>query len=227
MSGQRILVVDDEPQIHRFLKPALEVSGYQVLRAMTGAEAQALAASHRPDLVILDLGLPDCDGKAVIAPLKAIRDVPVIVLSARDQEPEKVAALDHGADDYVEKPFGIAELLARIRTALRRAAPPPGTRPMVFGPVSIDTVHRVVQREGQEVHLTPKEYDLLLLLARRPGGVVTHRQLLTEVWGPAHRDDVQYLRVAIGHLRGKLEADPAEPRLILTEPAIGYRFAAE
>ncbi len=227
MSMPRIMVVDDEPQIHRFLKPALEVSGYQVLRAMTGAEALDLAASHRPDLVILDLGLPDCDGRAMIVPLKAIQDVPVLVLSARDQEIEKVAALDEGADDYVEKPFGIAELLARVRTALRRAAPQATTRPMVFGAVSIDTAHRIVQREGQEVHLTPKEYDLLLLLARRPGGVLTHRHLLTEVWGPAHRDDVQYLRVAIGHLRAKLEADPAEPRLILTEPAIGYRFAAE
>jgi two-component system KDP operon response regulator KdpE len=227
MSAQRILVVDDEPQIHRFLKPALEVSGYQVLRAMTGAEALALAASHSPDLVILDLGLTDGDGKAVIGPLKAIRDVPVIVLSARDQEEEKVAALDRGADDYIEKPFGIAELLARVRTALRRAAPPATTGPLVFGAVSIDPARRLVQREGAQVHLTPKEYDLLLLLVRHAGGVLSHRQLLTEVWGPAHREDVQYLRVAIGHLRAKLEADPAEPRLIVTEPATGYRFAAE
>lgn len=227
MSPQRILVVDDEPQIHRFLKPALEVSGYQVLRAMTGGEALDLAASHAPDLVILDLGLTDGDGKAVIGPLKAIRDVPVIVLSARDQEEEKVAALDRGADDYIEKPFGIAELLARVRTALRRAAPPAATGPLVFGAVSIDPSRRLVLREGAQVHLTPKEYDLLLLLVRHAGGVLTHRQLLTEVWGPAHREDVQYLRVAIGHLRAKLEADPAEPRLIVTEPATGYRFAAE
>lgn len=224
MSGARILVVDDEPQIHRFLKPALEVSGYQVLRATTAREALELAASHAPDLVVLDLGLPDRDGKSIIADLRAERPVPIVVLSARDEEAEKVAALDLGADDYVEKPFGIAELLARIRTALRRAEPSTPATPLVFGDIAVDLVRRQVTRKGEALHLTPKEYDVLALLAKNAGRVVTHRQLLLEIWGPAHATDVQYLRVTLGQLRLKIEPDPAHPSLIVTEPAVGYRL---
>lgn len=223
----RILVVDDEPQIHRFLRPSLIATGYDVIAATTGAEALRRAASDSPRLIILDLGLPDMDGKDALAELRRRSDVPVIVLSARDREAEKIAALDLGADDYVNKPFAIGELLARIRSALRRRKLVPPELPTIFrvGTVTLDTGAHQVRRGDAMVHLTPKEFDLLLMLARYAGRVVTHRQILTEVWGPAHGTDTQYLRVFIGQLRQKLEDDPAAPKLILTEPGIGYRIA--
>ena len=226
-SVPRILVVDDEPQIHRFLKPSLTVSGFEVLTAVTGREALRLAAGHAPVAILLDLGLPDMDGKDVIERLRRSSEVPIIVLSARDREAEKIAALDLGADDYVNKPFAISELLARLRSVLRRKSAPRVEAQAIYriGALAIDTALHQVNRSGVQVHLTPKEFDLLLLLARHAGRVLTHRQILTEVWGPAHAADTQYLRVFIGQLRQKLEANPAEPSLILTEPGIGYRIA--
>lgn len=228
MSHDRVLVVDDEPQIQRFLKPALEAAGYDVVAALNGNDALKLAVTAAPAVVILDLGLPDMDGKEVIARLRAWSQVPIIILSARDQETEKIAALDLGADDYVEKPFGIGELTARLRTALRHGVRAEGglTQVAVDG-LTIDTVLRTVERDGVGLKLTPKEYDLLVLLARHAGRVVTHKTLLTSVWGPAHGQDTQYLRVFIGQLRSKIERDAANPKIIRTEPGIGYRFIAD
>ena len=229
MSKPRILVVDDEPQIQRFLRPALTASDFEVLTAASAAEARRLIATRSPDLVILDLGLPDRDGKTVITDVRAFSQVPIIVLSARDQESEKVEALDLGADDYIEKPFGIAELLARIRTALRRRAG--GVEVMAesfeFSGLKIDVATRTISRDGVPIHLTPKEYDLLLQLVRNAGRVITHRHLLTAIWGAAHAGDVQYLRVAVAQLRAKIEREPSQPHLILNEPAVGYRFVGE
>lgn len=229
MSGFRILVVDDEPQIQRFVKPALVACDFEVLTASTAKEAKRLIAARSPDLVILDLGLPDSDGKSVIADVRAFSRVPIIVLSARDQESEKVEALDLGADDYIEKPFGIAELLARIRTALRRCPAGPEDVADVFevSGLRLDAAAHTVSRDGVPIHLTPKEYDLLLQLVRNAGRVITHRHLLTAIWGAAHAGDVQYLRVAIAQLRAKIEPDPTHPRLILNEPAVGYCFVGE
>lgn len=222
---QRILVVDDEPQIQRFLKPALTAAGFDVEAAGTVQEANRLAATRSPDLIVLDLGLPDGDGKTVIETVRAFSKVPIIVLSARDRDAEKIAALDLGADDYVEKPFSIGELLARIRVALRHAASR-DTQPAQrnFGDIVLDLEHHQVLREGERVHLTPKEFELLALLADSMGRVVAHHHALTQLWGAGHRDDTQYLRVVIGQLRAKLEADPKSPRHILTEPGIGYRL---
>lgn len=226
MTGQtRILVVDDEPQIHRFLRPSLTASGFEVFAAETAAAAIKLAATQAPALVILDLGLPDRDGKEVISEIRAWSKMPIIVLSARDRETEKIAALDLGADDYINKPFGIGELLARMRAALRHAAQEAGeTTVYRQGGLDIDTVARKVNLNGEAVRLTPKEYDLLHVLVRNVGCVVTHRQILAAVWGPAHTDDTQYLRVFIGQLRQKLEPNPTNPKIILTEPGVGYRF---
>lgn len=226
MSEGRILIVDDEPQIHRFLKPALTAAGYEPIEASTAAEAERLAATAAPDLMILDLGLPDKDGKDVIRSLRGWSKLPIVVLSARDREAEKIEALDLGADDYVEKPFGIGELLARVRTALRRRDPGSvaASRFEAHG-LSIDFARRIVSRGGEPVHLTPKEYDLLTHMARHAGLVMTHRQLLGTVWGPAHVDDVHYLRVFIGQLRNKIEGNASQPQLIRTEPGVGYRFA--
>lgn len=225
MMKPRILVVDDEPQIQRFLKPALIAVDYDVLVAATVAEAKRAIATQAPDVVVLDLGLPDGDGKEVIAAVRPFSSVPIIVLSARDRESEKIEALDLGADDYVEKPFGIGELLARIRTALRHREGTPASPDMfAFGALAIDAASRRVTLAGKSLHLTPKEYDLLLLLARNAGRVVTHRQILTTVWGPAHAEDVQYLRVLIAQLRAKLEPDVASARLIENEPGVGYRL---
>lgn len=223
----KILIVDDEPQIHRFLRPSLSAAGYAVSTAMTAADAVTAARSLGPALIIVDLGLPDRDGKALIEELRCFTDAPVIVLSARDQEGEKIAALDAGADDYIEKPFGIGELLARLRSALRRRAPGDlgSTETISAGGLEIDTAAHRVSRHGMVISLTPKEFGLLATLARHPGRVITHRQLLATVWGPAHVADVAYLRVFIGQLRQKIETDPASPKLILTEPGIGYRFA--
>ncbi len=225
MSADRILVVDDEPQIQRFLRPALTAAGYDVIEAMTGAAALKAAATAAPDIIILDLGLPDMDGKDVVAQLRGWSAVPIIILSARDRESEKIAALDLGADDYIEKPFGIGELTARIRTALRhRMRVEAETGQVSVDGLEIDTLRRLVRRDGEPVKLTPKEYDLLVLLSRHSGRVVTHRTLLTAVWGPAHGDDLHYLRVFIGQLRQKIERDPAKPAILRTEPGVGYRF---
>jgi two-component system KDP operon response regulator KdpE len=227
-SRPRILVVDDEPQIHRFLGPALDAAGYEPVRADTGAEALREIARRAPDAVVLDLGLPDMDGKEVMTKARAFYEGPILILSARDREIEKIDALDLGADDYIEKPFGVGELLARLRVALRHRLLREGAEPVVTaGELNIDMVRRLVTRAGQPVRLSPKEYDLLTSLIEGDGKVLTHRQLLTAVWGPAHAHDVQYLRVFVGQLRQKLEADPAQPRHIRTEPGVGYRFVAE
>lgn len=228
MTGERILVVDDEPQIQRFLKPALKAAGYDVVEAATGGEALKAVATAAPDLVILDLGLPDMDGKEVVTSLRGWTTIPIIILSARERESEKIAALDLGADDYIEKPFGIGELTARIRTALRhreRAETVPAT--LGTDGLVIDTVRRLVTRDGEAVRLTPKEYDLLTLLARHAGRVVTHKTLLTSVWGPAHGEDLHYLRVFIGQLRQKIERDPTQPAIVRTEPGVGYRLVVD
>jgi two-component system KDP operon response regulator KdpE len=218
----RVLVIDDEAQIHRFLKPALEAAGYRVERADTGSEGLRLAAARAPDVVLLDLGLPDMDGQMVLQKLREFSAVPVIVLSAREREQDKIAALDFGADDYVEKPFGVGELLARIRTALRHRLAQQGLGQVYrAGPVEIDLERRQVSLDGDRLELTPREYALLELLVRSVGKVVTHRQLLTGVWGPAHAEDVQYLRVYVRQLRQKLGRAGA---LVETEPAVGYRF---
>lgn len=227
-TAMRVLVVDDEPQIQRFLKPSLAAAGYEVASAADGREALKLIATTAPDVVVLDLGLPDMDGKDVIASVREWSQVPIIVLSARDREAEKIAALDLGADDYVNKPFGIGELMARLRTALRHKARESGeTEVFRTGDLVVDTVKRLVTLQGERVRLTPKEYDLLHVLTRHAGRVVTHRQLLQAVWGPAHVEDTQYLRVFVGQLRQKIERDPTEPRFVLTEPGVGYRFAGD
>ena len=220
----RVLVIDDEPQIHRFLKPALEAAGYSVERADTGTEGLRLAAGRAPDVVLLDLGLPDMDGQQVLRKLREFSVVPVIVLSARDREQDKIAALDLGADDYVEKPFGVGELLARIRTALRHRLAQHGLGAIYrAGPVEIDLERRQVNLDDAKLELTPREYALLELLVRSVGKVVSHRQLLTGVWGPAHAEDVQYLRVYVRQLRQKLGRAGV---LVETEPGVGYRFSA-
>lgn len=221
----RILVIDDEPQIHRFLGPALDAAGYEPIRADDAAAGLRELARKPPDAVVLDLGLPDMDGKEALAKARAFYDGPVIILSARDRETEKIDALDAGADDYVEKPFGVGELLARLRVALRHRLERQGAEAtIVSGNVEIDLVNRRVSRDGAFVKLSPKEYDLLACLAGGNGRVLTHRQILTAVWGPAHEHDVQYLRVFVGQLRQKLEDDPASPKLIETEPGVGYRL---
>lgn len=220
-----ILVIDDEPQIHRFLSPALDAAGYEPKRADSGQKGLRGIALWSPDAVVLDLGLPDMDGKDVLIRAREFYAGPVIVLSARDREAEKIAALDLGANDYVEKPFGVGELLARLRVNLRQAGGrPENTGPIVVGEVTIDLDRRQVTRSGQPVRLTPKEYEVLARLARDAGKVIGHRDLLVAVWGAAHAEDTQYLRVVIGQLRHKLEDDPAQPVLIQTEPAIGYRL---
>jgi two-component system KDP operon response regulator KdpE len=225
MTAHRILVVDDEPQIQRFLKPSLTAAGYDVIAAVNGTDALEAAATQAPDVILLDLGLPDMDGKDLIAELRAWSKVPIVVLSARDREAEKIAALDLGADDYVNKPFGIGELIARLRTALRHAAQIAGQIDKVAsGDLVIDVAAHSVTRAGKPVKLTPKEFELLAILARNADRVVTHRQILTAVWGPAHTEDLQYLRVFIGQLRQKLRAAPGEPELIQTEAGIGYRL---
>lgn len=224
MEQKTILVVDDEPQIQRFLRHALQAAGYTVRTVESGAGALKVLSSDPVDLVVLDLGLSDLDGKVVLGQLRQGSDVPVVVLSARDDEDEKVAALDLGANDYVEKPFGIGEFLARIRVLLRKSrttVADSGT--LSLGPLQIDrTAHRVV-KSGQVIKLTPKEFELLGLLAAHTGRVLTHRQILKEIWGAAHVEDVAYLRVFIGQLRQKIEDRPSDPQLIVTVPGVGYR----
>jgi two-component system KDP operon response regulator KdpE len=227
MSGKtRALVVDDEPAILRFLRPALEANDYHVVTAGSVDEALKRIAGELPDVVVLDLGLPDGDGKDVIRQVRQWSDVPIIVLSAREREAEKIEALDLGADDFVNKPFGVGELMARLRTALRHRVQRQGeTACLKIGDLEIDTVRHRVVRAGVELKLTRKEFDLLSCLARHAGKVMTHRQLLTAVWGPAHAEDTQYLRVYVGQLRQKIEANPDDPKIILTELGIGYRMA--
>lgn len=221
----RVLVIDDEPQIHRFLGPALDAAGYEPVRADGAAEGLREIARKPPDAVVLDLGLPDLDGKEALVKARAFYDGPIIILSARDKETEKIDALDLGADDYVEKPFGVGELLARLRVALRHRLLSEGADPVVTaGDLTVDLVKRLVTRAGEPIRLSPREYDLLAQLVRGAGKVVTHRQLLTAVWGPAHEQDVQYLRVFVGQLRQKIEPEPTAPALIVTEPGVGYRW---
>lgn len=219
-----ILIVDDEPQIQRFLGHALSAAGYECCLAATGAEALHLAEARRPDLMILDLGLPDMNGKAVIERLRLTSALPVIVLSAQDQEMEKIMALDLGADDFVAKPFAIGELLARLRVCLRPRRANPPSDIIRAGSLLIDKSAHEVTRAGLPIRLTPKEFELLIALAQNPGRVMTHRQLLLQVWGPAHVDDVPYLRVFIGQLRQKLENGATGPAEIQTEPGVGYRW---
>ena len=225
----RVLVIDDEPQIHRFLTPALEAEGFEPLRALTGLGG--LAEMHRrpqPDAVILDLGLPDLDGQEVLVRARAAYDGPILILSARDRETEKVTALDNGADDYVEKPFGVGELLARLRVAMRHKLKAVGAEPVVrAGELEIDLVKRRVSRAGEPVRLSPREYDLMAEVVKGGGRVLTHRQLLTKIWGPANADDVQYLRTYMAQLRQKLEPDPGRPVHLVTEPGVGYRFMGD
>jgi two-component system, OmpR family, KDP operon response regulator KdpE len=227
MSGKtRVLVVDDEDAILRFLKPALEANGYDYLAAGTAADAMKRIAAEVPDLVLLDLGLPDADGKEVIRRVREWSKVPIIVLSARERELEKIEALDLGADDFINKPFGVGELLARMRTALRHGMQQHAETPVLkVGDLEIDSVRHRATRAGKEIKLTPKEFELLSFLARHFGRVLTHRQILTAVWGPAHTEDTQYLRVYIRQIREKIEASPEEPKIVITEPGIGYRIA--
>ena len=221
--GATILVVDDEAQIRKFLRLGLEGHGYGVQEAATAEAALRAAVARPPELVVLDLGLPDREGFEVLGALREWSRMPVIVLSVRNRESEKVRAFDLGADDYVVKPFGMPELLARIKAALRRrvAAAQPVFR---VGGLEVDLAHRLVRVDGAEARLSPKQYRLLQVLVANAGKVVTHGQLLSEVWGAAHRDDVQYLRVFMRKLRGRLEADPARPRYLLTELGVGYRL---
>lgn len=227
MNGKtRVLVVDDEPAILKFLKPALEATDYIVSGAGTVAEATKRIASEVPDIVLLDLGLPDGDGKDVIRRVREWSNVAIVVLSARDREAEKIEALDLGADDYVNKPFGIGELLARMRTALRHRMERKAETPVLkVGNLEIDSVRHRVSRDDKEIKLTPKEFELISFLARSAGKVLTHKHILTAVWGPAHTEDTQYLRVYIGQLRQKVEIAPNDPQIIVTEPGIGYRIA--
>jgi two-component system, OmpR family, KDP operon response regulator KdpE len=219
-----VLVVDDDPALVRALGINLRARGYQVHAAATGAGALQLAATHAPDAVVLDLGLPDMDGSEVIAGLRGWTDVPILVLSAREQSREKVAALDAGADDYVVKPFGMDELLARLRAAIRRGTPVPAEPTITTEDFTIDLSAGRVTAAGRDVRLTPTEWHLLEVLARNPGRVIEHRRLLTEVWGPAYREQTNYLRVYMAALRRKLEPDAATPRHLLTEAGRGYRF---
>ena len=222
-----ILIVDDEPAIRRFLRTSLTAQNFAVVEAENAAAAIAAIARDKPDLAILDLGLPDMDGIEVIRSLRASGDLPILVLSVRDDERGKVAALDLGADDYITKPFGMEELIARVRTALRHRFQAQGEQPVfVSGDLSVDLVRRTVKLRRQEIKLSPREYDVLTLLVAHAGKVLTHRQILTQVWGPAHAEDAQYLRVAIRSLRQKIEADPAQPQLIQTESGVGYRLRA-
>ncbi len=224
----QVLLVEDEPQMRRFLRVALEGSGYRYLEAGTGQEGLALAVQHRPDVILLDLGLPDMDGLELMTRLRAWSQTPVIVISARGQETDKIGALDVGADDYLTKPFGTGELLARIRVALRHADPGAIEEPVFkLGRWQVDLARRQVLVAGQEVHLTPLEYGLFTTLIRHAGKVVTHRQLLKEVWGGVAGAQPLYLRVYMAQLRHKLEEDASRPRYLQTEPGIGYRLRLE
>ena len=221
------LVIDDEMQIRRLLRVSLEGHGYRVSEAATGQEGLLVAAQHPPDVIILDLGLPDMDGVRVLERLREWSRVPVLILSVRDREEEKIAALDAGADDFVTKPFSTGELLARLRVAQRHTLPALDSPVFRSGDLEVDLTARVVRLKGREVKFTNTEYSLLRQFVRHSGKVLTHRQILTEVWGPNYVEHTHYLRVYIAHLREKLEADPAHPRLIITESGVGYRLVTE
>lgn len=225
--GIRVLVVDDEAAIRRFLRTSLTANGYVVFEAELGAEVLADLTANRPDLVILDLGLPDMDGTEVAQQIRSRSQIPIIVLSARGQESDKIAALDAGADDYLTKPFGVGELMARLRAAMRRITPPEDDTVFELGQLRVDLTRRVVRVAGNEVQLTPTEYDLLRALVTHAGRVQTHRQLLREVWGFGYEDELHLLRVNISNLRRKLEANPARPKYIATEAGVGYRLRLE
>ncbi len=220
----RVLVVDDEPPVRRFLRTVLTARGYTVAEAATGADALSAVVSFRPDVVVLDLGLPDMEGGEVTRLLREWTPVPVIILSVRDSEGDKIAALDAGADDYLTKPFSVGELMARLRAAQRRAAQATVEPVVSTGGLKVDMARRVVSVEGHEVQLTPTEYDLLRVLARHAGRVLTHRQLLREVWGVDYQQESHLVRVNISNLRRKIEPDPARPRYIVTESGVGYRL---
>ncbi len=223
-----VLIIEDELPIRRFLKPSLQSHGFKVVEAVTGAEGLALASSHNPDIILLDLGLPDMDGLEVVKRLREWAATPIIVITARGKEKDKIAGLDAGADDYLTKPFDVGELLARIRVALRHAQriQRGGKQDPVFEvpDFKVDLAARIVTVRGKEVHLTPNEYDLLAFLIRHAGKVVTQKQILQEVWGPASGDQVQYLRIYVYQLRRKIEADPDRPRYLITESGVGYRL---
>ncbi len=222
-----VLVVDDEPQIRRALGTNLRARGYDVVLAATGEEALTLAAERHPDVVVLDLGLPGIDGIEVVRGLRGWTSMPIIVLSVREDEADKVAALDAGADDYVTKPFGMNELLARLRASLRRAAPADEEAVVTTSAFTIDLAAKRVTRDGAEVHLTPTEWHLIEMLVRHQGKLVSQRQLLQEVWGPQYETETNYLRVYLAQVRRKLEPDPSRPRYFITEPGMGYRFEPE
>ena len=231
MSSPTVVIIEDEPQIRRFVRSALEAEGWQVHEAETAKKGLIEAGTRKPDLLVLDLGLPDGDGLDVIRDVRGWSGVPIIVLSARSDETDKIAVLDAGADDYLTKPFGVGELLARVRANMRRPRNAAGDGAALeddpvfkFGEVVVDRTARVVRRAGQEVHLTPIEYRLLSVLMANAGRVLTHRQLLREVWGPSRVDQSHYLRIYMGHLRQKLEVDPTQPQHLLTETAVGYRL---
>jgi len=222
-----ILLIEDDTQIRRFLRAALDAEGYRLQESVTAEEGMAQAQSRQPDLILLDLGLPDRDGLEVIRSVREWGKIPILVLSARGQEKDKIAALDLGADDYVAKPFAVGELLARIRAALRRSTAAAAGTVVRFGAVEVDLEKRVVRVGADEVHLTPNEYKLLQVLIQHAGKVLTQRQLLNEVWGPQHTEQAQYLRVYIAQLRRKLERNPARPKHLQTEPGVGYRLITE
>ncbi len=222
-----VLIVEDELQMRRFLRTALTAQDYRVVEAETACDALVAATTHNPEIILLDLGLPDGDGIDLARQIREWSQVPIIVISARGREGDKVTALDAGADDYLTKPFSVNELLARMRVALRHAAQsgsPAATTVLEIGPLHIDQVRREVKVEGQAVRLTPIEFRLLVLLARNAGKVLTHRQILREVWGPPYAGETHYLRVFMAQLRRKIEADPARPRWLVTEPGVGYRM---
>ena len=219
-----ILVVEDEPQIRQFLRSSLGAEGYRVVESPNGRRGTLDAGMHKPDLAIVDLGLPDFDGVEVIRRIREWSPMPILVLSARIQERSKIEALDAGADDYVTKPFGVGELLARVRVALRHSSQPATGKVLSLGDATIDFEKRIATRKGEDVRLTPIEFRLLACLAKHIGMVVTHRQLLTEVWGPTHANDTHYLRIYMKQLREKLEADPVQPKYLLTETGVGYRL---
>lgn len=226
-NSARVLVVDDERPIRRFLQTSLTAHGFAVFEAASGREALGAMINDRPDLIILDLGLPDMDGVEVTRQLREWTQLPIIILSVRDQEKIKIAALDAGADDYLTKPFGIGELLARMRVALRRAQTPQADPVFTCGGLTVDVSRRLVQVDGQEVQLTPTEYDLLRLFVAHAGKVLTHGQLLRQVWGAGYENELHILRVNISNVRRKIEPDPSRPSYILTEPGVGYRLRGE
>lgn len=227
MTGSKILIVDDEAQIRKLLTVTLQAHGYKTSEASTGQEGLVMAEQIRPDLIILDLSLPDMKGTSLLSQIRGWSNIPVVILTVHDDETDKVFALDHGADDYITKPFGMSELMARVRVALRHVAQSADDPTLEVGNLKIDLIHRIVERHGETVKLTPIEYDLLRVLALSAGRVMTHRQLLRQVWGEeSYESESHYLRIYVGHLRKKIEDDPTRPRLIITEPGVGYRLLA-